>query len=284
MEKYLRWFLCVLVVVMVSACGGGSDSQDTSTYTGNFLSWTGSDDSDHQFKLVRVDGNTGAITDIGGAGFFTVIQYAPDGTLYGISDGLYIIDPSDGSTVKVGDFQYGGSSILMNGAAFSPDGTLYVAKLSEVFKVNLKTAALTNIGALTAVIWDLEFAPDATLYGAFADLFVLNMDDMSAIAKVGSIGTGISPMTFGMNGTLFGMDIFPSTHIYTISRDSGAATMLLKTGSTSLVSFVAERVSPAAAAAAAAAKRVYREPVNDAPSVEVLLAKEREIKATLRRD
>ncbi len=172
---------------MLLACGGGT--AQTPGYTGDFLSWTGSDDVNHFFTLVRVNGKTGDVTTIGGADFFTAMAYAPDGKLYGISDELHIIDPATGSTVMLGTFQYGASTLLMHGAAFSPLGTLYVADNSfpsRVFTVNLSNAALTYVGTPTALIWDLEFASNGTLYGAFADLFTLRASDMTTVYTVGS--------------------------------------------------------------------------------------------------
>jgi hypothetical protein len=216
-------------------------------YTGNFLAWTGSSDPAHYFTLVRVNGQNGTVTNIGGNDFFGAMAYGPDGTLYGVSDDLHIINPNDGSTIKIGDFNYQGQAkILMRGAALSPNGTLYVEENSSpnrIFSLNLSNAALTYIGTPTALIWDLEFASNGTLYGAFADLFTLNPSNMSTISTVGSTGVYIGPLTLGNEGTLFGMDLYPSTNIYSLNLSTGHATSITMVGSTGLNSCVAERTT-----------------------------------------
>ena len=71
--------------------------------------------------LVRVNGMTGEVTNIGGFDFIPAMAYGPDGTLYGISDELKEINSSDGSTALKGTFAYAEKiRILMCGAAFSP--------------------------------------------------------------------------------------------------------------------------------------------------------------------
>lgn len=218
-----------------------------SGFTGNFLSWTGLDDPAHYYTLVRINGQSGTVTNIGGNDFFPAMAYGPDGTLYGIASDLHIINPTNGSTVKIGDFNYQSESyILMHGAAFSPSGTLYVVENaipSRVFSVNLSNSALTYVGTPTAQIWDLEFASNGTLYGAEFDLFTLNPSNMSTITDIGSTGVFISPVTLGNGGTLFGMDIFPSTNIYSLNLNTGHATSITTVGSTGLNSCVAERTT-----------------------------------------
>ncbi len=213
-------------------------------YTSDFLAWTGSDDAAHYFTLVRIDGKNGTVTNIGGDDFFSSIKYSPDGTLYGIANDLHIINPTNGSTVKIGDFYYQSQNkITMGGAAFSTDGTLYVVALSDsVFTVNLSNAALTYVGKPTAAIWDLEFASDGTLYGAFANLFILDPSNMSTLSTVGPTGAYICPLALGDKGKLFGMDIYPSTNIYSLNLTTGHAAPITTVGSTGLTSFVVERI------------------------------------------
>lgn len=281
MKRYLHCAVILLFLsVLLTACGSDSDNRQTSSYTGDFLSWTGSADEAHYFTLVRVNGKTGAVTNIGGYNFFTALKYGADGTLYGINDGLYIIDPADGSSVKVGTFQYEGSGpIMMTGAAFSPTGTLYAVESNHrVFTVNLTNAALTYVGTAAALLWDIEFAPNGTMYGAFADLFTLNSADMSTISTVGRTGVNVAPLTFGSSGTLFGIDNYPSSHIYSISIENGSATLVVATGSIGLVPLVAERSStPAANVKKAIALHGFSSP----QSQEALLSKERQFRGEI---
>jgi hypothetical protein len=241
-----RLFQLVVFLLLTSglllSCKGGS-SQNSGN-AGDFLSWTGMDDQTHVFMLVRVNGKTGAVSTIGGTDYFPAMAYAPDGTLYGISDELHVIDPATGNTVKIGTFQYEASTILMHGAAFSPDGTLYVVENNptphRVFTVNLTNAALTYIGTPAALIWDLEFASDGTLYGAFADLFTLNAADLTILTTVGRMGPYVLPLTSDSAGTLFGMDIYPSTTISSLSPTTGSSSPIVATGSSGLNSLVVE--------------------------------------------
>ena len=286
-----RFFYCIVLLLLASnlliACGGGNSSssgQVPPDYTGDFLSWTGMDDAAHFFTLVRVNGKTGAVTNIGGFDFFTSLEYSPDGTLYGISDELRVINPANGSTGLVGTFQFEGSSpILMTGAAFSPSGTLYVmenATPSRVFTVNLTNAALTSVGTPTAMLSDMEFASDGTLYGGFADLFTLNAVDMSTMSTVGHPEPSwLESLTFDSNGTLFGIDAFPSTHIYSLSLVDGSATPVVTTGSTGLVSLVAGRAPASAAAGLNFNKAVAMNLFSVPQSQKTLINKECAIKA-----
>ena len=228
-----------------------TDAYTTTTtgFTGNFLSWTGSDDASHYLTLVRVNGQTGAVTTIGGSGFYPGLAYGPDGQLYGVSTSLQIINPADGTTVKVGDLQYqGGSPILMNNATFSPNGALYVkenASPARIFTVDLSNAVLTYVGTTSLSIRSLEFASNGTLYVSGADLFTISASDASTVATVGNLGSGVylDSLTFGSGGTLFGMNYAPSTNLYSVNLSSGLASPVTAFNSTGLASLVAERTT-----------------------------------------
>jgi hypothetical protein len=251
MKRFFPLLVLLLLTGVLANCGDKNNDllllPAADGYSGeNFLSWTGFDDPDREFMLVRVDGKTGAITNIGGFNFFTALVYGPDGTLYGISDELHSINPQDGSTTLIGTLLYSATPVLMTGAAFSPNGTLYVLENSSpnrVFTVNLTNAALTYIGTPAALIRDFKFAPMGTLYGAFADLFVLDPSDLSTAATVGSMDKFLSELTFDSTGTLYGMDVYPSTNIYAVDLSTAATTTILPVGSIGLASFVAERPS-----------------------------------------
>jgi len=253
----------------------------TEPLPGDFLSWTGSSDPDHYFTLVRVHGTDGTVSTIGGFNFFTAMAYRNDGTLYGISDELHIINPADGSTVSIGSLTYYGSEILMCGAAFSPSGTLYVLENESpkrVFTVNLLNGDLTYVGYPDALIRGIVFASNGTLYGVFADLFILDPSDMSTLTTIGSTGDYLSPLTFDAQGVLFSMDTYPSTSIFSVSTSTGAATPVTSVGSGGLRSLVCERQATPLAIDRMD-KAVGTRGLASRPSEERLLALEAAVKA-----
>ena len=284
------------VVTTVSAGGESVASSQVSAtpqsvsstrFTGNFLAWTNSSDTSHYFVLVRVSGQTGAVTTIGGSNFFTGLAYGPEGKLYGVSSGLHIINPATGSTTKIGDFTYqGGTPILMTEAAFAPDGRLFVLENSgdRVFAANLTTGALTLIGttASTVLASGLEFSSTGTLYTSFASLFTLNPTNMSTASTVGSTGgVYITKLTLGNAGNMYGMDTYDSTHIYTVNLGTGLATALTSVGSIGLASLVAEQTQTTQAAALRQATSLDR--IADQPgNIEALLEMEGQIRARLK--
>ena len=252
----------------------------TGDYTGHFLSWTGSEDPLHSFTLVRVNGQTGGVTNIGGSDFFTALVYGPSGTLYGVSDELHVINPTNGSSALIQTFVYEGARTLMTAATFSPGGTLYVmenASPQRVFTVNLSNAELTYVGTPSALIRALGFGSSGTLYGAFADLFTLSPTNLSTLSTVGRTPTFISQLALGEGGTMYGMDFAPSTQLYSLNLSNGSATSSLALGSQALGALVAERSS--AAASVAALNRVAGpRGLASAPSIAALLERERSVK------
>jgi hypothetical protein len=225
-----------------TASGGGSTT--LGGYTGNFLAWTGSDDPDHYFQLVRINGQTGAVTNIGGNGFFRDLEYGPDGTLYGIGSTLVKINTADGSTTLVGSIHHGSQTgILMGGGSIAPNGKCYVRMnlADSIFTLDLTNGALTPVGLPTALIQDIEFASNGTFYASFADLFTLSPTDASTLSTIGEMSEYISSMTFGSSGTLYGIDNYPSTHIYTINLTTASLDSITRLGTIGLSSIVAER-------------------------------------------
>lgn len=281
--------LLLILSVLLGSCGHGDSSSVPyyyPGYSGDFLSWTGGSDASHFFTLVRVNGRTGAVANIGGFDYFPAMAYALDGTLYGISRELHKINPADGSTVTVGSLDYGlETGILMHGAAFSPDGTLYVVEnavgaFDRVFTVNLSNAALTLVGTPTASIWDLEFASNGTLYGAFGSLYALNPIDTSTVSIMGNTGTYLLPLTFDSGGTLFGLDD-QSTKIYSLNLLNGWAAPVIKTGSDGLTSLVVE-IPPAIPAGVLFNKAVASHGYSSSKPLENLMSMERAIKSARR--
>lgn len=278
--------VCIMLSTILFACSSSKDTNNNGDtgFTGNFLSWTGSDDGTHYFKLVRVNGQTGNVTTIGGFDFFTGLAYGTDGRLYGVSDKLCIINPDDGTTSKVGDLVSQGTAtpILMTEAAFAPDGTLFVienASPKRVFTVDLSTGGLTLVGTLDAftIARGMEFSTNGTLYAAFADLFTLNASDMSTTSTVGGTGVLIEALTFGSGGTLYGSDVYPSTHIYSLNLSTGQAAIVTGVTSSGLNSFVAERTKTVSSGVLFKSAGV-NDPTTSFQDVESLVSKENEIK------
>ena len=262
----------------------------TTNFTGDFLAWTGSADAAHSFRLVRVDGQTGAITNIGGSGFFTGLAYGPDGQLYGISNTLQIINSVDGSTTKIGDLVYqGGSPILMSGATFSPNGILYVLENGgspqRIFTVDTSNGTLTYVGAPSASIRSLVFASDGTLYGSYADLFIVSASDASTIATVGSLGGAgvyVDRLTFGSGGTLFGA-YYTSSSLYSVNLGTGLATSITALSGSDLNALVAERTAVAKVLALSLSSPASVSAPSSPQDMDGLLQMEKEIKSAQER-
>jgi hypothetical protein len=238
----------LLWIVGTMACGKSSgNSGGPGGFTGDFLGWTGSEDADHYFKLVRINATTGEVTTIGGTRYFRALEYGPDGTLYGIGSSLYAIDPTTGVETLIGSFHTATESgILMAGAAFSPSGTLYVRTngTDEMYTVSLADGALTYVGTPSALIEDLEFSSGGTLYASFAHLFALNPMDMSTKSDIGSFGgLYVGMMTYGDGERLYAMDYNPSTTLSTIDVSTALLTPITAVQSAGISSLVAERVT-----------------------------------------
>jgi len=292
--------IAALAFVLMSGCGGNGSSSpgpDATPTTAPataplpdrpFLGWTGSDEGNRgfSFKLVRVS-TAGVPTVVGGDDYLTALLYGPDGTLYGVSNHLVVVDPATGRTSHERDLTYGAlSRILMMEAAFSPSGVLYVAANSgerDVFTVELATGALTPVGKLPCLARGLEFSPDGTLFAGFAELFSVSLPSLSC-TSAGRLGLYVSQLSGNRAGQMWGMDIFPSTGIYTVDTGSGIAEKAVSLPITNVSSFVQE--SRTAAVATAAFEREARQfGIAPVQSLEELrrMEKERRLLHDLRR-
>jgi len=292
--------IAALAFVLMSGCGGNGSSSpgpDATPTTAPataplpdrpFLGWTGSDEGNRgfSFKLVRIS-TAGVPTVVGGDDYLTALLYGPDGTLYGVSNHLVVVDPATGRTSHERDLTSGDSSrILMMEAAFSPSGVLYVASNSgerDVFTVELATGALTPVGKLPCLARGLEFSPDGTLFAGFAELFSVSLPSLSC-TSAGRLGLYVSQLSGNRAGQMWGMDIFPSTGIYTVDTGSGIAEKAVSLPITNVSSFVQE--SRTAAVATAAFEREARQfGIAPVQSLEELrrMEKERRLLHDLRR-
>jgi hypothetical protein len=249
--------------------------------TGNFLAWTGSDDSSHYFQLVRINKTTGTITNIGSSttSFFTDLEYGPDGALYGIGNSLNTINPLTGVPTKIGDLYYGSAKILMCGAGFSKEGNLYAIENNRdsgrVFTVNLSNGTLTYAGKPSSNINDFAFSTDGTLYAnSLYELYKINKTNMSTISDIGSFGSyKINSLAFGIEGALFGSDAYPSTNLYSITLATAVPKVLTAMHTTGVVCIIEEHTITTMAKVTAGPKEI-------APKINVaeLLAMELKIK------
>jgi hypothetical protein len=258
--------IAALAFVLMSGCGSNGSSSpgpDATPTPGPvtappperaFLGWTGSDETGRgfSFKLVRIS-TTGVPTVVGGDDYLTALLYGPDGTLYGVSNHLVVVDPATGRTSHERDLTYGElSRILMMEAAFSPSGVLYVASNSgerDVFTVELATGALTHVGKLPCLSRGLEFSPDGALFAGFAELFRVSLPSFSC-TSAGRLGLYVSQLSVDRSGQMWGMDVFPSTGIFAVDTGSAAAEKAVSLPITNVSSFVQESRTGAVATAA----------------------------------
>jgi hypothetical protein len=258
--------IAALAFLLMSGCGsnGSSSRGPDATQTPGpttapplerpFLGWTGSDEGDpgFSFKLVRIS-TAGVPTVVGGDDYLTALLYGADGTLYGVSNHLVVVDPASGRTSHERDLTYGGSArILMMEAAFSPSGVLYVASNSvepDVYTVELATGDLTLVGKLPCLARGLEFSPDGTLFAGFAELFRVSLPSLSC-TSAGRLGLYVSQLLGNRSGQMWGMDIFPSTGIFAVDTGSAFAEKAVSLQITNVSSLVQESQTAAVAAAA----------------------------------
>ena len=258
--------IAALAFVLMSGCGSNGSSSpgpDATPTPGPvtapppdrpFLGWTGSDEGGRgfSFKLVRIS-TAGVPTVVGGDDYLTALLYGPDGTLYGVSNHLVVVDPATGRTSHERDLTYGDlSRILMMEAAFSPSGALYVASNSgerDVFTVELATGALTHVGKLPCLSRGLEFSPDGALFAGFAELFRVSLPSLSC-TSAGRLGLYVSQLSVDRSGQMWGMDVFPSTGIFAVDTGPAVAEKAVSLPITNVSSVVQESRTGAVATAA----------------------------------
>ena len=138
---------------------------------------------DNPDNLYSIDTVTGAVTPIGGYSLIAPadeyaiggLEFAPDGTLYGVSIGpinrLYIMNTTTGQATSVG---LTGQYAYEGGLAFDPIfGTAYMvnggsSSSPRLSSVNLATGKATLVGTIAGGMHDfdgLAFDPSGQLYG-----------------------------------------------------------------------------------------------------------------------
>lgn len=168
------------------------------------------------FSLVELGTDPPTETPIGKANYNPGLDTDPNGTLYGASDNLRIINPSDGSYIRVGSIDsLQKTGMLMRSISFAPDGRLYGIDLGsgDLYEIDPETAWATWICEMPVYVWGIDFAPDGTLYGAGWQLFILEIDSPTCqVVEVGDLHVSL---------LLNDIDVAPDGFVYAVNYDSG---------------------------------------------------------------
>jgi len=169
----------------------------------------------NSFSLVELQTDPVQEIPIGKARYNPGLDTDPSGTLYGASNELRIIDPTDGSSTRVGSIDsLLESRMLMRSISFAPDGRLYgvATESGDLYEIDPETAWATWICEIPEYIWGIDFAPDGTLYGAAWKLFIIDIDN--ATCQVVEVGD-LVPHTI-----LNDIDVAPDGFIYAVNHSS----------------------------------------------------------------
>jgi hypothetical protein len=163
------------------------------------------------YRINPIDGSSATIGSINSATINSIlmrsIAFAPDGTLYGVSNDisnkLYTINLTNAFATEIGTIP---SAVF--GIDFSPDGTLYGA-FNNLVKLDRATGnVLATVGSLGQYVLDIDFAPDGYIYGVYGSdkkLYKINPSNASTtligtynseIRGVASVLSGVKP-TYG---------------------------------------------------------------------------------------
>ncbi len=130
----------------------------------------------------------------------------------------------------------GRMSQVLTDIAFSPSGELFGATYTTLYRVNIATASLTNVGPLGVDdLTALVFAADGTLYGAgFDGLLYLISPTTGAATVLGSIGyAAAGDLAFDSTGVLY---MSSTVHdLVRLNRTSGAGTVIGPLGFTNVL-------------------------------------------------
>ena len=165
-------------VTLVGKLGGAGEYETpvamaVDPSNGSLFAWNNSDPPQH--SLATVDRCTGAATLIGSGGEqLSALAFAPDGTLYGLDDALFEVDPATGVVTPIGHFD----GPVIAAADFGHDGVLYGVELTgldiseQLYTIDLEFGSLNPVGTLSTeigVIGSIVFGPDGTLVGSGSD-------------------------------------------------------------------------------------------------------------------
>ena len=221
-------------------------------------------------NLYSISEATAAKTLIGNTGIlgWLDIQFAPNGTLYGLAPGgtafLYTINPTTAAATLVGDL---GILVLEGALAFAPDGTAFGmnsgnATNAGLFTIDLATGAATILGGIGAA--DINgftyVSPGALISLDRISNSLLSIDPttllLSPFAAVAATVGGVGGLTVD-NGVGFYVTSGPggsfpgSDQLYSFNLSTGASTLIGSLGSTSAPGLTAVGISGLAAQPAA---------------------------------
>lgn len=235
--------------------------------------------SNLEFSLVTINEQTGALSPTSATSpikYVDGLDFTPDGSrLYGLSNSLYSINPTNGQFTVIGPLTLnGGPKILMASMTISPSGQMLALGNGDnkLYQVDTATGHLSVLSVLSTptTVRAIEFGPDGTLYGAFTELYKLDPQTGAVLADLGrltrageTIDTGafISEMDFS-HGVLRGLAIdydgapfTPRLYNINLSAPSGQMTDLIVTlqGNVSSIASVPEPSTLASAALGALA-------------------------------
>jgi len=210
---------------------------------------------DNPDNLYSVDTATGVVTPIGGyslvapADEYAIggLEFAPDGTLYGVSIGpinrLYIMNTTTGQATNVG---LTGQYAYEGGLAFDPlSGTAYMvnggsSSSPRLSTVNLATGKATLVGTIAGGMHDFDgLAFDATgqLYGldrvtnAMWKIDKANPNGAGTVQVGGGLGSAVNMgpvggMTYdAVTGQIWGYGSGNKT-LFTVDPVTGVATVV----------------------------------------------------------
>ena len=236
-----------------------------------FLCWTGSGyDTLREFKLLRMNGTTGAVSVVGGSGFYPRIFYSPDSTtLYGIGTDLVTIDPQNGAVTEIGKLRQSAPDsipyILMSDAAFSPDGILYAKENggeNRIFTVDTATAEISHAATPVDKIGTIAFARQGTLYNASGELKILDPKTFALRNIVGPCKKSGGSLFFATDGRLMTCNRYPATEVRSINVLTGETAVVVSPASGGIVTIVQERLTGGTAKRKTATTAVRQQPVD----------------------
>jgi hypothetical protein len=196
MKKVSR-ILAVLLLTALGVAGFNSDAQAVPALWG--CDWDG--------NLYNVDATNAALNFIGntGLGNLGALEFAPNGTLYGMTSGagaLYKIDPTNAATSFVGSL--GPEFYFEGGLAFSPSGVAYGVNQGfnaapYLFSVDLNNGAATVIGQMgeNHDINGLAWRSDGMLVGIDDNTHSLVTIDPTTASLATILDLGFSVATVG---------------------------------------------------------------------------------------
>jgi Repeat of unknown function (DUF6923) len=208
---------------------------------------------------ITVRGATVTTRDVGPTkgGDCGSLALSPSGRLYSMCGPLFgvqrlaVIDQQTGHADQFG-VRVPGLAVMAMG--FSPQGTLYAVgdcnpdpvtfeciadkDFNALYKVNVHTGAFTRIGPTGApqFFMDLTFDSHGTMLGVTttvnpsttpAILYRINPAKGTATRPVTLTGSNaVMGLAFGRDGTLYGTDFTPTSHLYRIDTTTGVETTI----------------------------------------------------------